>query len=112
MAPDVGMNEIGWGMSTPAWTGIVSRCDSAPPGGINSGWYCDKNVDAALDQALLARDAATAKELYQKANHTIMDDAAFVPTIDDLQPIVVSPKVHGFVNPPEDWYDLSIVSVD
>ena len=28
---EVGISEIGWGMSTPSWTGIVSRCDSAPP---------------------------------------------------------------------------------
>ena len=112
MPAEIGMNEIGWGMTTPAWIGIVARCDSAPPGGINSGWYCDKSVDAALDGALLARDAAASKELYQRANRTIMDDAAFVPMIDDLQPIMLSPHVHGFVNPPEDWYDLSVVSVD
>ena len=28
MPEDIGMNEIGWGMSTPAWIDIVSRCDS------------------------------------------------------------------------------------
>lgn len=112
MSDDVGMNEIGWGMSTPAWVGIVSLCGSAPPGGINSGWFCDKAVDADLDGALLARDDKAATALYQKANRTIMDDAAFAPTIDDLQPIMLSSKVHGFVNPPEDWYDLSIVSLD
>ena len=41
-----------------------------------------------------------------------MDDAAYVPIDDDLQPILLSPKVKGFVNPPEDWYDLSTVSVE
>jgi hypothetical protein len=35
-----------------------------------------------------------------------------MPTVDDLQPIMLSTKVHGFVNPPEDWFDLSTVSVD
>jgi hypothetical protein len=52
------------------------------------------------------------KALYQKANRIIMDDAAYVPIDDDLQPILLSPKVKGFVNPPEDWYDLSTVSVE
>ncbi len=112
MAPEVAMNTIGWGMSTPAWIDIVSRCDSAPPGGINSGWYCNKEVDKLLDQAVTERDTAKMKEIYQKANRIIMDDAAFVPTVDDLQPMILSPKVKGFVNPPEDWFDLSIVSVD
>ena len=35
------------------------------------------------------------KEIYQKANRLIMDDAAFVPTVDDLQPILLSAKVQG-----------------
>ena len=42
----------------------------------------------------------------------IMNDADYVPSVDDLDPVILSPKVHGFVNPPEDWYDLSTVSVD
>lgn len=112
MPEDVAMNEIGWGMSTPSWIDIVSRCDSAPPGGINSGYYCNPEVDKLLDQAILERDPAKAKEIYQKANRIIMDDAAFVPLVDDLQPIITAPNVKGFVNPPEDWYDLSIVSVE
>ncbi len=112
MSADVGMNEIGWGMSTPAWIDIVTRCDSAPPGGENSGYYCNHEVDKLLDQAILESDPAKAKVLYQKANRIIMDDAAYVPIVDDLQPILLSPKVKGFVNPPEDWYDLSTVSVE
>ena len=61
MRPELGMNEIGWGMSTPAWIDIVSRCDSAPPGGVNSGWYCNKEVDKLLDAAILERDTAEAE---------------------------------------------------
>lgn len=112
MPADVAMNEIGWGMSTPAWIDIVSRCDSAPPGGINSGFYCNQEADKLLSQAILEVDPAKAKDLYQKANRIIMDDAAFAPLVDDLQPIVTAPSVKGFVNPPEDWYDLSTVSVE
>jgi peptide/nickel transport system substrate-binding protein len=112
MTGDAAMNTIGWGMSTPAWIGIVARCDSVPPGGQNSGYYCNPEVDRLLDEAIVTRDPAAARELYQKANRIIMDDAAFVPTIDDLQPVLLSPSVKGFVNPPEDWFDLSIVSVE
>jgi len=112
MSDDVGMNEIGWGMSTPAWINIVSRCDTVAPGGQNSGYYCNKKVDELLDQAIVTPDPAVARGLYQQANRIIMDDAAFVPLVDDLQPIILAPNVKGFVNPPEDWYDLSIVSVE
>jgi peptide/nickel transport system substrate-binding protein len=112
MPEDIGMNEIGWGMSTPAWIDIVSRCDTVAPNGENSGWYCNPEVDKLLDQAILTRDVAAAKVLYQKANRLIMDDAAYVPYTDDLQPVLLSPKVHGFVNPPEDWFDLSTVTIE
>ena len=111
MKDGVAMNEIGWGMSTPAWVGIVSRCDTMPPNGENSGYYCNHDVDKLLDQAIVTKDEGAAKALYQKANRVIMDDAAYVPTIDDLQPVILSPKVQGFVNPPEDWFDLSTVSM-
>ena len=111
MQDGVAMNEIGWGMSTPAWVGIVSRCDTMPPNGENSGYYCNHDVDKLLDQAIVTKDEGAAKALYQKANRIIMDDAAYVPTIDDLQPVILSPKVQGFVNPPEDWFDLSTVSI-
>lgn len=112
MTDDIGMDEIGWGMSTPAWVNLVTECDSVSPNGENSGYYCNHGVDALLNQAILTQDHDAAKALYQKANRTIMDDAAYVPTVDDLQPVILSKKVHGFVNPPEDWFDLSTVSVE
>ncbi len=111
MTNDVGMDEIGWGMSTPSWVDIVVECGSVAPNGENSGYYCNPKVDALLNQALTTKDQGAAKALYQKANRMIMDDAAYVPTVDDLDPVILSPKVHGFVNPPEDWFDLSTVSI-
>jgi peptide/nickel transport system substrate-binding protein len=112
MTDDVGMDEIGWGMSTPAWVDIVVECGSVAPNGENSGYYCNPKVDALLSKALVTKDETAAKATYQQANHAIMNDADYVPTVDDLDPVILSPKVHGFVNPPEDWYDLSTVSVD
>ena len=112
MTDDIGMNEIGWGMSTPAWVDLVVECGSVSPNGENSGFYCNHDADALLGQAQVTKDNAAATVLYQKANRMIMDDGAYVPTVDDLQPIMLSTKVHGFVNPPEDWFDLSTVSVD
>ena len=108
---DVGMNEIGWGMTVPSWIGIVARCSSHPPGGVNSGWYCNEEVDKLLDQGAAARDPAMVRELYQKANRIIMDEAGFIPLLDDMQPIFTSDRVKGLVNPAEDWVDLSTVEL-
>ena len=41
-----------------------------------------------------------------------MDDAAFIPFLDDFQPILTADYVKGFVNPPEDWVDLSTVYIE
>ncbi|MGH7121653.1 MAG: ABC transporter substrate-binding protein, partial [Acetobacteraceae bacterium] len=112
MKPDIGMCEIGWGMSTPSWINIVTLCSSWPPNGENSGWYCDPKVDKLLLAALREADQTKAKAIYQKANRLIMDGAAYVPTIDDMEPVILSKKVKGFVNPPEDWFDLSTVWIE
>jgi peptide/nickel transport system substrate-binding protein len=109
---DVAMNHINWGMTIPSFVGIVARCGSAPPGGVNSGWYCNPEVDKLLDQAVAEKDEAKARETYQKANKLIMEDAAFVPVIDDMQPIFTAPNVKGFVNPPNDWFDFSTVYIE
>ena len=33
-------------------------------------------------------------------------------SLDDLQAIFTADRVKGFVNPPEDWIDLSTVSIE
>jgi peptide/nickel transport system substrate-binding protein len=110
--PEVGMSEMGWGMTVPSWTGIVSRSDSRPPNGLNSGWYDNPKLDELLNKAIAEGDEAKSRALYQQANHMIMEDAAYVPLVDDLQPILLAKNVKGFVNPPEDWFDLSTVWIE
>ena len=106
------MNTMGWGMSIPSWTGVVTRCTNHPPNGTNSGWYCNEEVDALLDKAVAEGDQAKAAEYYREANRLIMEDAAFIPMYNDSQPIFLLEDVEGFVNPPENWYDFSTVSVE
>ncbi len=112
MGDHVGMNEIGWGMTVPSWLAIVAHCGSTPPNGVNSGWYCNPEVDALLDGAVGQKDQAKAREMYQQANRIIMDEAGFVPLLDDMQPMFTSARVKGFVNPPEDWIDLSTIWIE
>ena len=106
------MDHIGWGMTYPAFIRIVASCGSFPPNGVNSGWYCNEDVDKLMNEAVTIKDEAKAKEVYQRMNKLIMEDAAFVPLVDDLQPIFIAPSVKGFVNPPNDWYDFSTVWIE
>ena len=80
---------------------------------MNSGYYCNHEVDKLLDAGdPVTRDHWPAKDIYQKANRSSWTMPPSCRIIDDLQPILLSPKVKGFVNPPEDWFDLSTVSVE
>ena len=104
------MNEIAWGWSVPYWTQVVSRCDSHPPYGFNIGWYCNPEVDKLFDQALAEKDKTKSAALYRQANDIIMgQDFAYAPKFVYYNPLVLDPKVKGFVNPPENWYDFSIL---
>ena len=112
MPEDIAMNHIGWGMTYPSFIRIVASCGSFPPNGVNSGWYCNEEVDKLMDEAVMLNDEAKAREIYQTINNMMMEDAAFVPLVDDLQPIFLAPNVKGFVNPPNDWYDFSTVWIE
>jgi peptide/nickel transport system substrate-binding protein len=51
--------------------------------------------------------------LYQQAQQIIMhEDAAFIPVTFDRAPIALSPRVKGFINPPENWFQLWTVEVE
>ena len=45
--------------------------------------------------------------VYKQIDRIIMEeDASFFPICNDLNLVVLSPKVKGFVNPPEEWFQL------
>ena len=113
MPEDIDMNEMGWGMATPYWTGFHTRCDHRPPNGFNGGWYCNEEVDALLNRALAEPDEAAAAALYREANRIIMmEDVAYAPMFHYFRPVLHHPKVKGFHHAPEWWYDLTGVSLE
>ena len=113
MPEDIAMNEMGWGMATPYWTGFHTRCDYRPPNGFNGGWYCNERVDALLDEALTEPDEAAAAALYREANRIMMmEDVAYAPMFHYFRPVMHHPKVKGFEHSPEWWYDLTGVWIE
>ena len=60
--------------------------------------------------ALLAESGVRCVE---QIDRIIMEeDASFFPICNDLNLVVLSPKVKGFVNPPEEWFQLWTPWVD
>ena len=40
------------------------------------------------------------------------EDAAYIPITFDRAPLALSSRVQGFVNPPEDWFQLWTVTLE
>jgi len=112
MPEDVGMNQMSSGRTSPFWLAMVAHSSFKAPGGFNSGKYDNPEIDAVMDAAAIEADPEEAKKLWAKAEEMIMEDAAFVPVLNDNAPYVMHQRVKGFVVPSEEWYDLSIVSIE
>jgi peptide/nickel transport system substrate-binding protein len=95
-------------MTTNFWIDIVARSARQPDKGVNVGWYANPKVDRLLDQAREELNDQKRAALYRQIDRVIMEeDAAFLPIVNDLNLVVLSPRVKGFVNPPEEWFQLS-----
>jgi peptide/nickel transport system substrate-binding protein len=106
----VGGQQMSWGMTSDYWLDIVTNSSHiAPAGGVgqNGGYYT--GADAMLNQARGEMDEGKRAVLYRKINQKLKEDAPAVPIINDLAPLMLSPKVKGFVHAPEEWYDMTTV---
>ncbi|MFM9107183.1 MAG: ABC transporter substrate-binding protein [Chloroflexota bacterium] len=113
LPPEHGGLQLGWGMSADYWLQLISHSKFQSPNGTNSGYYSNPQVDELFDQAAAEHDDARRKTLYQQAQEIIMnEDAAYIPITFDRAPLALSPRVKGFVNPPEDWFQLWTVSLE
>lgn len=107
LRPGHGAYQLSWGMTTNFWIDIITRSTRHPPKGVNVGWYANPKVDSLLDQAREEFNEPKRIALYRKVDRILMEeDAAYLPIVNDLGPIVLNPKVKGFVNPPEEWFQL------
>ena len=113
LPPEHGGLELGWGMSADYWIQLIAHSKFQSPNGTNSGYYSNPQVDELFDQAAAELDDAKRRSLYQQAQDIIMnEDAAYIPITFNRSPLALSPRVKGFINPPEDWFQLWTVSLE
>jgi peptide/nickel transport system substrate-binding protein len=107
LRPGHGAYQLSWGMTSNFWIDIVARSTRQPDKGVNVGWYANPKVDSLLDTARAELDEKKRAAAYKQIDRIIMEeDASFFPICNDLNLVVLSPKVKGFVNPPEEWFQL------
>lgn len=102
-----------WGFYEPN-IALLSVYDSRylPPRGFDWGAYSNPEVDALADKARLAFDPAEQDAILGQLHAKVVDDAAWIYVVHDLNPRALAPNVKGFVQA-QDWYqDLTPVYVE
>jgi peptide/nickel transport system substrate-binding protein len=85
---------------------------SFSPNGINWGHYSEPKVQELLDKAQQSFDQEQQTELLAQAHAMIVDDAAWLFIVHDLNPRAMSAKVKNF-QPAQSWYqDFTKVTVE
>jgi peptide/nickel transport system substrate-binding protein len=80
-------------------------------GALNVGHYANPTVDALLAKTKAELDDTKRAALFTQINAQLLKDAPWLLVVNDLNPRVLSPTVHGFVMP-QSWYvDLTNVWV-
>ena len=69
-------------------------------------------IGQALDAARFTTDDAARIALWRQADAAIAADHAVIPTVNFTRYYAISPRVHGFVWPNTNWYDLTTVWKD
>jgi ABC-type transport system substrate-binding protein len=95
--------------------GVMFRYFSSntfPPNGINWGNFTDQRVDSLLSQAQESFVPEKRTELIAQAHALVVDEAAWLFVVHDLNPRAMSAKVKGF-KPAQSWYqDFTQVTVE
>jgi peptide/nickel transport system substrate-binding protein len=108
MPAGIGLNQQSWGMTSMYWPNLPLRSTS----GLNVGHQPNKQFDALLDEANSALDQDTAIAKYRAVDMLNAKEMWLVPVVNDLAPVVISPKVKGFVHTSDWWWDLKKVWVE
>ena len=100
------------GFSDPASMFRYFSKTSFSPNGINWGHYADPRVDDLLAQAQQSFDSEQQIELLAQAHAIVVDDAAWLFIVHDLNPRAMSAKVKGF-QPAQSWYqDFTKITIE
>jgi peptide/nickel transport system substrate-binding protein len=93
-------------------TGFSTSFFCNRPGGLkNAAGLCDPKIDAALTAASQQPDVASQYKYLQKMMDVALQNADFLFWMHDLNLRVLSPNVHGYVQPQSWWVDFTQITV-
>ena len=102
--PEVGAMQQSTGRPFDHILARLMHSENDAPIGWNNGHVKNPELDKIMDAAIVEPDVATAQQLWRQAVRLAAEEAHIVPVVHDLMPIVLSPKVKGFVFPHLEWW--------
>jgi len=102
--PEVGAMQQSTGRNFDHILARLMHSDNDAPIGWNNGHVKNPELDKIMDAAIVEPDPAKAQQLWRKAVRLATEECHIVPVVHDLMPIVLSPKVKGFVFPHLEWW--------
>lgn len=77
----------------------------------NAGKYSNPEVDALLAKARTILDDKARSDVYAQVAQVLGKDSPWLVVVDDKNPRVLAPNVHGFVQPQSWFADLTSITV-
>jgi peptide/nickel transport system substrate-binding protein len=123
---DVGAAQMSFGAPDPFWLEQTIGCTFhvGAVGGLNTGYYCNNEVDEVMKAARQAPPPAAddpyapwglsqeAADLWAKANRMATEDAPLMLVLSDKNPFVYAPKVKGKVQTALEWFTFRTIWID
>lgn len=120
---DVGAAQMSFGAPDPFWLEQTIGCTFfvGEVGGLNTGYYCNPQVDTVMKAARQAPPpkkgdpyepwgvSTEAVELWRKANRLATDDAPLLLVLSDLNPFVYKKRVRGKVQTALEWFTFRTI---
>ena len=94
---------------TTGW--VIYDSGLTAPRGVNWGWYSNPAVDAAIKAMREAFEPAAQNEAMGKLHALLVDDAAALFVVHDLNPRGLSPRVKGFVQARNWFQDYTPITI-
>ncbi len=120
---DKGAAQMSFGAPDPFWLEQTIGCTFfvGEVGGLNTGYYCNPEVDAVMKAARHAPPpkpgdpyepwglSTEAIKLWRKADRMATEDAPLMLVLSDLNPFVYNKRVHGKVQTALEWFTFRTI---
>ncbi len=104
---DTGFMSVSWGETSFFWLDQVIATGAIPPGGFNSGYYENLEIDALLAKARVAETEEEMVGHLREVQRIVAEDMAFIPYYTPIAAYAMQPNVSGFTLAPQHWQDFT-----